>query len=123
MKKILRKQLDVTVEKTDQKPELVFDGRGNVIFLYIEINGKGYGGSHLCTRRPLKKAMERFAALFRNLTMGRLDLNEENIAKAISLCIETYERGELMQDLRTTLGLSVAAALLAVAALVRAAIQ
>ena len=31
MKKILRKQLDVTVEKTDQKPELVFDGRGNVI--------------------------------------------------------------------------------------------
>lgn len=123
MEKILRKQLDVTVEKTDQKPELVFDGRGNVIFLYIEINGKGYGGSHLRTRRPLKKAMERFAVLFRNLTMERLDLNEENIAKAISLCIETYEHGELMQEFRTTLCLSYAVLILTVAALVWAAIQ
>ncbi len=123
MEKILRKQLDVTVEKTDRKPELVFDGRGNVIFLYIEINGKGYGGRHLRTRHPLKKAMERFSVLFRNLTMGRLDLNEENITKAISLCIETYEHGELMQDLRTSLRLSFAALILAVAALVWAAIQ
>lgn len=123
MEKILRKQLDVMVEKTDRKPELVFDGRGNVIFLYIEINGKGYGGRHLRTRHPLKEAMERFAVLFRNLTMGRLDLNEENITKAISLCIETYEHGELMQDLRMSLRLSFAALILAVAALVWAAIQ
>ena len=90
--------------------------------LYIKINGKGYGGRHLRTRHPLKKAIERFAVLFQNLTMGRLDLNEENITKAISLCIETYERGEWMQDLRTSLRFSFAAAILAVTALVRAAI-
>lgn len=112
MKKILRKQLDVTVEKTDQKPELVFDGRGKAIFLHVEINGKEYGWRHLWTRRPLKKAMERFAVLFQNLTMGYIP-NEENIAEVISLCIEVYERSELMRNIRILQYLSFSAIILA----------
>ena len=116
-KKILRKQLDVTVG-TDTKPELVFNGTGKIIFLYMVINGKGYGCGHLRTRRSLKKAMERFAVIFQNSTMGRLDLNEENIAEEIHFCIEMYERAEMRQDVRTSLRLSIAALILAAAAFV-----
>lgn len=121
-KKILRKQLDVAVG-TDPKPELVFNGTGKIIFLYMVINGKGYGCGHLRTRRSLKKAMERFAVIFQNSTMDRFDLNEKNIAKEIHFCIEMYERTEMLQDLRLSLRLSIAASILAIAAFVWAVIQ
>ena len=88
--KILRRELDVEIAGIDQKPVLVFDVRCYSIYLHVEINGKEYGWRHLRTRRPLKKAMERFAVLFQNLTMVYIP-NEEKITEEISLCVEAYD--------------------------------
>ena len=95
---------------------LVFDGRGKAIFLHVEINGKEYGWQHLRTGYFLKKAIERFAALFQNGSLGYLKM--ENLESEISFAVKNYERFEMLRNLRTARRLSFAAMLLAAAGMI-----
>lgn len=116
LKKILRRELDVEIAGIDQKPVLVFDGRGKVIFLHVEINGKEYGWQHFLTGYSLKKAIERFAVIFQNGSLGYLKM--EKLESEISFAVKAYERIEMLQNLRTTRRLSIAAMLLAAASMI-----
>ena len=116
LKKILRRELDVEIAGTDQKPVLVFDGRGKAIFLHVEINGKKYGWQHLRTGYSLKKAIERFAVLFQNGSLGYLKM--ENLESEISFAVKAYERFEMLRNLRTARRLSFAAMFLAAASMI-----
>lgn len=114
--KILRRELDMEVAGIDQKPVLVFDGRGRAIFLHIEINGRGYGWQHLRTGYSLKKAIKRFAVFFQNRSLGYLKM--EDLESEISGTVKFYEHIEMLQNIWTARLLSIAAMLLAVASMI-----
>lgn len=77
--KILRRELDVEIAGTDQKPVLVFDGRGKAIFLHVEINGRGYGWQHLRTGYSLKKSNRTLCSAFSERITGISEDGESGI--------------------------------------------